>query len=482
MSERHSNDLSDFGGFFGKLPDKKTCDSKPLISANPLGAAVGDVVVATRIRLSRNIADCPFPKACSDEQKRLTIQTIHREIENSSALAKLAVTVLPLEQLEQAERQCLIEFQAVIDAREQQPETAADSVNDQPRSRSPDAVGNWNAAQELIDPPIDPLSDDTVYDLPLENSFSSNGGFNSATDGNQCSPWNIDDLLPESSWKKRLSEGLASADVTDSTTAASATSLKISNHCESHLGQTVGAGETSVAVNEEDHLLLQVICQGLRIDQAWRRIDFVDDIFEQNLSYAFSPQWGYLTACPANVGTGMRASVTMHLPALATLGRLDQVFRWLIRSGIVGRGFYGDDAWGDFYRISNGPTLGKTELQLLERIKGVIPVIVDYERAARNVMLTCYRDSIQQQVENAFRAIKLPVQRSDEELLSLISSVRMGLAFKLLDQQQIKEIHASFEIKWLKQQLESAILLEQYSTATKCRDRIRQLEERRHGY
>jgi protein arginine kinase len=240
--------------------------------------------------------------------------------------------------------------------------------------------------------------------------------------------------------------------------------------------------DTNIVINEEDHLLLQVMTAGFNLDGAWQRISQADDLLEEQLCYAFSPKWGYLTACPANVGTGMRASVVLHLPALATLGRLDQVFRWLIRAGVAGRGFHGNDAWGDFYRIANGPTLGKTEAQLLNLVRAAVPTIVAYERAARQIMLDHYRESIENQVDNAFRAIKLQVKRSDEELLSLVSSIRLGLSLGLLDPQQVNEVRETFELKRLQQKLEFAIMLEQYSTATRCRDRIRQLEERRHGH
>src|SRR6516162_425977 len=151
-------------------------------------------------------------------------------------------------------------------------------------------------------------------------------------------------------------------------------------------GVALGPQETvSVMVNEEDHLRLQVMRSGFTLDEAWQEIDRVDDLLEQRVSYAFSEDFGYLTACPTNVGTGMRSSVMLHLPALEHTKQIEKVFRALQKINLVVRGLYGEGsrASGDLYQISNQVTLGRSEAKVLQEIREVIAMILQYEREAR---------------------------------------------------------------------------------------------------
>src|SRR5262249_50102335 len=134
----------------------------------------------------------------------------------------------------------------------------------------------------------------------------------------------------------------------------------------------------SVMFNEEDHLRLQVLRSGFALDDAWSDIDRLDDALEQKVNYAFSEEFGYLTACPTNVGTGMRASVMLQLPALVMNKEIEKVFRSLQKINLAVRGLYGEGsrASGDFYQISNQVTLGRSEPTILQEIKGVIPQII----------------------------------------------------------------------------------------------------------
>jgi protein arginine kinase len=118
----------------------------------------------------------------------------------------------------------------------------------------------------------------------------------------------------------------------------------------------------SLMINEEDQLRLQVMRSGLDLEQAWHEIDHVDDLLESKVSYAWHEQFGYLTACPTNVGTGLRASVMVHLPALGLTRQIEKVFRSLQKISLVVRGLYGEGsrASGDFFQISNQITLGKS--------------------------------------------------------------------------------------------------------------------------
>ena len=154
-------------------------------------------------------------------------------------------------------------------------------------------------------------------------------------------------------------------------------------HAESHGSRGVGiSGEENVSLmtNEEDHLRIQVLRSGFALDECWEEIDRIDDAIEEQVPYAFSEQLGYLTACPTNVGTGIRVSVMLHLPALVLTKEIQKVFQALQKISLAVRGLYGEgsQAMGDFYQISNQVTLGKSEEQLIAGLKDVVPNIVAY--------------------------------------------------------------------------------------------------------
>src|SRR5438128_12606039 len=170
-------------------------------------------------------------------------------------------------------------------------------------------------------------------------------------------------------------------------------------------GVALGPHETvSLMVNEEDHLRLQVMRSGFDLDEAWQSIDRCDDLLEQRVSYAFTEEFGYLTACPTNVGTGMRTSVMLHLPALVMIKHIEKVFRALQKINLAVRGLYGEGsrASGDFYQISNQVTLGKSEVAILNEIREVIPQIISYERQARTALARESRQALHDRVSRAF--------------------------------------------------------------------------------
>src|SRR5207249_10427218 len=160
----------------------------------------------------------------------------------------------------------------------------------------------------------------------------------------------------------------------------------------------------SVMVNEEDHLRLQVLRSGFALDEAWADIDRLDDALEARLVYAFHAQFGYLTACPTNVGTGLRASVMLHLPALGLTKQIEKVFRALQKINLAVRGLHGEGsrASGDFYQISNQVTLGKNETAILGEIREVIPQIINYERQSRQTLLRESRQALQDRVSRHY--------------------------------------------------------------------------------
>jgi protein arginine kinase len=202
----------------------------------------------------------------------------------------------------------------------------------------------------------------------------------------------------------------------------------------------------SLMVNEEDQLRLQVMRSGLALDEAWQTIDRVDDLLEQRVTYAFSEELGYLTACPTNVGTGMRASVLLHLPALGWTKQIEKVFRALQKINLAVRGLYGEGsrASGDFFQISNQVTLGKSEAAILSEIREVIPEIIKYERHARNTLVKENRQALQDRVSRAFGTLSSATMMTSEETMDLLSSVRLGIHLGLLDDVTISTVNELF--------------------------------------
>jgi protein arginine kinase len=191
----------------------------------------------------------------------------------------------------------------------------------------------------------------------------------------------------------------------------------------------------SVMVNEEDHLRLQVMRSGLALDDAWSAIDAVDDALESRLTYAFHEQFGYLTACPTNVGTGMRASVMLHLPALGLTKQIERVFRALQKINLVVRGLYGEGsrASGDLYQISNQVTLGRSEAKVLQEIREVITMILQYEREARQKLLKDRKQEEHNRVARAIGTLSSATMITAEETMELLSTVRLGIHLHMLD-------------------------------------------------
>ncbi len=212
-------------------------------------------------------------------------------------------------------------------------------------------------------------------------------------------------------------------------------------------GVAVAPQETvSLMVNEEDHVRLQVIRSGFALDETWQEIDRVDDLLEERVGYAFSDEFGYLTACPTNVGTGMRASVMLHLPALEFTKQIEKVFRALQKINLAVRGLYGEGsrASGHFYQISNQVTLGKSEQGILNEIHSVIPQIITYERQARQSWLRDNRQGLQDKVSRAHGTLCSATMMTSEETMELLSFVRLGINLGLVGDITIPTVNELF--------------------------------------
>ena len=204
--------------------------------------------------------------------------------------------------------------------------------------------------------------------------------------------------------------------------------------------------QLSLMVNEEDHLRLQVIKSGLDLDGAWDLINDLDDQIESKLTYAYNEQLGYLTACPTNVGTGMRVSVLVHLPALVITKQIEKVFRSAQKINLVVRGLYGEgsQAMGDFYQVSNQITLGKSEKDLMLLVADVIDVVLKYERKARDFLISEKQNDLFDKVSRAYGMLQSAQQISSEETMHLLSRVRMGVSLGLIEELEIPDINQLF--------------------------------------
>ena len=199
-------------------------------------------------------------------------------------------------------------------------------------------------------------------------------------------------------------------------------------------------------INEEDHLRMQVMHSGLDMDSAWQQINRMDDLLSSKLNYAFHEKLGYLTACPTNVGTGMRVSVMLHLPALVITQQIEKVFRSLQKMGLAVRGLYGEgsQAMGDFYQISNQVTLGRGEEELVKQVGEVIPVMIDYERQARAFLVKESKKDLHDRVSRAYGILCTAQTISSEETLHLLSSVRLGVYLGLIQELEMPTINKLF--------------------------------------
>ena len=202
----------------------------------------------------------------------------------------------------------------------------------------------------------------------------------------------------------------------------------------------------SLMVNEEDHLRIQLMKSGLDLTGAWDQIRQIDDQIEQRVSYAFHDRLGYLTACPTNVGTGMRVSVMLHLPALVITRQIEKVFRSLQKISLAVRGLYGEgsQAMGDFYQISNQITLGRSEEELIDQVGSVVPVLIDYERRAREYLIVESQNDLRDRVSRAYGILCNAQAISSEETMHLLSSVRMGINLGLIDNVEIPTVNQLF--------------------------------------
>lgn len=195
-------------------------------------------------------------------------------------------------------------------------------------------------------------------------------------------------------------------------------------------------GDESVMIGEEDHIRLQVIVSGFDIDGAYKKADELDNKLGEKLDYAFDSQFGFLTHCPTNVGTGLRASVMLHLPALRMAGRINALAGEAGKLGLTIRGLYGEgsEAKGDLYQLSNQVTLGISEEQTCEKLKNVAMQIIKAERELREKIRQSKGAEIEDRVFRALGTLKYARRLSSSECENLLSTVKLGINMGIIDE------------------------------------------------
>lgn len=201
----------------------------------------------------------------------------------------------------------------------------------------------------------------------------------------------------------------------------------------------------AIMINEEDHIRMQVMQSGFNIYEAWNIINKIDDCLSKELSFAFLPDWGYLTACPTNTGTGMRGSVMLHLPALVMARHIDRVLTAIAKLSFTARGLFGEgtQAAGNFFQISNQISLGRNEEEIIENINGVIKQIIGQENQAREALLSKNKSVLEDRINRSLGILKSAHIISSQETIELLSMVRLGCDIGLvgdIDRRRINEL------------------------------------------
>src|SRR5712672_2386040 len=207
-----------------------------------------------------------------------------------------------------------------------------------------------------------------------------------------------------------------------------------------HAAKSAGSGlvlnreeSLCVMINEEDHLRMQALRPGLQLRSAWLAIDQVDSALEKRLDYAFSTDLGYLTACPTNLGTGIRVSAMLHLPALVLSEQINQIIQAVNKLGLAVRGLYGEgtEAFGNVFQVSNQMTLGESEVDIVDRLNKVLAQIIEHEENARAMLLEKKPKSVYNHIGRAYGILANAHSISSKETMNLLSLTRLGVDLNL---------------------------------------------------
>ncbi len=190
-----------------------------------------------------------------------------------------------------------------------------------------------------------------------------------------------------------------------------------------------------IMINEEDHLRIQVLNSGLGLEDGLKTANMIDDVLEESLDYAYDKTLGYITSCPTNIGTGLRASTMLHLPALSITNQLEKILLSISEIGVAVRGVYGEGtkSMGNLYQISNQGTLGASEETLVERIKQISLQLVKKENTVRRVLLKYSKIFLENEVYRAYGILKNARMIDTYEAMKLLSVVKLGVETEMLE-------------------------------------------------
>ena len=199
----------------------------------------------------------------------------------------------------------------------------------------------------------------------------------------------------------------------------------------------------AIMINEEDHLRMQCILPGLQLEAGWEKISQLDDALNYHLNFAFDENLGYLTACPSNVGTGLRASVMLHLPALKMTNKLDILFQQLAKFGMTVRGVYGEGSksYGSMYQISNQVTIGYSEEEIIQRLHKVVTEFIDQEKRARHYLMENNYKSILDYIWRSYGILSNARMLTAQECMEQLSVMRLGVSLGILKNIKIKDLN-----------------------------------------
>jgi protein arginine kinase len=205
---------------------------------------------------------------------------------------------------------------------------------------------------------------------------------------------------------------------------------------ESRNGAVVLSKDESVSImiNEEDHIRIQCLFPGLQLERAWQLASKIDDWLEEHVTFAFDDECGYLTSCPTNIGTGIRASVMIHLPALAMTQQINQIIHAITQVGLTVRGIYGEgsEALGHLYQISNQVTLGLSEEEIINNLHGVVSQLIYNEQQARQKLLQVSGTQLEDRVHRSFGILVHARVIDSKEAMQRLSDVRLGIDLGLI--------------------------------------------------
>jgi protein arginine kinase len=254
-----------------------------------------------------------------------------------------------------------------------------------------------------------------------------------------------------------------------------------------HAAKSAGSGlvlnreeSLCVMINEEDHLRMQALRPGLQLKQAWMAIDQVDTELERRLEYAYSPELGYLTACPTNLGTGIRVSAMLHLPGLVLAEQINQIIQSVNKLGLAVRGLYGEgtEALGNVFQVSNQMTLGEVEIDIVERLNKVLLQIIEHEENARATLLEKKPKVVYNVIGRAYGILANAHSIASKETMNQLSLMRLGVdlgEFPTADRALIDELFVLTQPAHLQKKFTEKLAAEERDVlrADMLRDRLR---------